>query len=172
MAEAASPVTIIDALPAAAFGMFLALIGLGILYSYHRQRPGDEVPPGREKATGRIVRDWFEAGVVMATGIGSLQPHGTTPPTAWMEYEFEALGRTHRAKEAVNESVVMRVDGLTRRLGSLSAGDEVPVWYRRGDPSDCTVMPTAIVGRLLPSEVGWGLVVIGVALVGVSMWPS
>ena len=79
------------------------------------------------------------------------------------------MGRTHRAKEAVNESYVVRVGGFTRRLGSLRAGDEVPVWYFNGDPSDCTVMPMAVAGRFLRIEIGWMLVVIGAVMIGLSL---
>src|SRR5687768_1504429 len=105
------------------FGIFVIFVGLVILFRFYRQRPGDEAPRGRERATGRIVRDYSEPGVVMTQAVGS------APPTAWVEYEFEAMGRTHRAKEAINESYVVRVGGSTRRLGSLGPGDEVPVWY-------------------------------------------
>ena len=63
--------------------------------------------------------------------------------------------------EAINESYVVRVGGSTRRLGSLSEGDEVPVWYFNGDPGDCTVMPMAVAGRFLRSEIGWAFVLIG-----------
>ncbi len=97
------------------------------------------------------------------------QALATTPPTAWLEYEFEAMGRTHRSKEAVNESYVVRVGGLTRRLGSLTAGDEIPVWYFNGDPGDCTVMPMAVAGRFLRSELGWTLVVVGAVITGLGL---
>lgn len=157
------PTTFLNHLPALAFGSLLALAGLVILFRFYRQRPGEDAPRGRERATGRIIRDYFEPGVVM------VEPMGTTSPTAWLEYEFEALGGTHRAKEAVNESYVVRVDGYTRRLGSLSAGEEVPVWYFNGDPSDCTVMPMAVAGRFLRSEIGWALAVIGAVIVGFSV---
>ena len=145
-----------------ALGALLAVAGLIILYRFYRQRPGDEVPRGREKATGRILRDYYEPGVLL------LEPYVSAPsPTAWLEYEFEALGDTHRAKESVNESYIVRVDGFTRRLGSLSAGEEVPVWYRRGDPSDCTVMPAVVAGRWLPGHVGWALLALGLMIIGI-----
>ena len=145
------------------FGALTILVGLVILFRFYRQRPGEDAPRGRERASGRIIRDYFEPGVVMTQTLGS------TPPTAWLEYEFEAMGRTHRAKEAINESYVVRVGGLTRRLGSLSAGDEVPVWYFNGDPGDCTLMPMAVAGRFLRSEIGWTLVLIGAVIVGFSL---
>lgn len=146
-----------------AFGVLIALAGLIILFRFYRLKPGEVAAGGRERATGRIIRDYFEPGVVLT------QPWGSTPPTAWLEYEFEAMGRTHRAKEAVNEAYVVRIGGLTRRLGSLSAGDEVPVWYFNGDPGDCTIMPMAVAGRFLRGEIGWTLVVIGAVMIGLSL---
>ena len=94
-----------------------------------------------------------------------LGPAPNVPSSYSIEYEFSVDGAQFRRRERVREDYTVRVRGLSRRLGSLRAGEEVPVWYVPGAPVESTLMPSAVVGTVLPRHLGWAFLLVGLALV-------
>ena len=146
-----------------ALGVVLTLSGLFVLYHAYRVRQGDESRPTWHRTVGRVIRGYHEPGVPI------LGPAPNVPETYWIEYEFEAGGARHRERQRVRESYVVRVRGLTRRLGSLQEGAEVPVWYSTEQSLQSTLMPGAVAGTILSHHVGWSLLLVGLTTLGIAL---